>query len=180
MDTQTTNFKYCVDDQFQLLKKSLQTNYQNKCSYISPLPWRKGLTLSLDETFIERQGHLMIKEKSSWQLHDQWIDVDAVTLMALAFHYCQHSSQSIIAVEGKMGSGKTTLCKRILKDWAGESFDIMEGVCLLYMNVNEGKEMTCINEKICVNYLTYLLIWITRWSGKYSRKSRKRYWFLLI
>lgn len=142
--------KNCYDDQFVILKKNLQSTYQNKYSTITPLPWKKGFSLSLDDVFIERHGHLMIKEKLSWKLHDQWIDVDAVTLMALAFHYCQSSSQSIIAVEGKMGSGKSTLCKRILRDWAGESFDIMEGICLLYLNVNEGKDLSCINEQnIC-------------------------------
>ena len=132
-----------MDVQFQMLTKSLQKLYASKFSNISPLPWRKGFSLPMEQIFIERQGHLMIKEKGVWKAHDQWIDVDVVTLIALSFHYCQHSTQSIITVEGKMGSGKTTLCRRILKDWARESLDIMEGICILYMN--DTKDMTCFN-----------------------------------
>ena len=135
-----------VDLPYQTLRKNLQEKYRTAFSSIAPLPWKKGYKLSLDQMFVERQGHLIMKEQDTWRTHDQLIDVDAVSLIALSFHYCQ-DTQPIITVEGRMGSGKTTLCKRILMDWASEDIDIMDGICILYININDVKDLKCCSEQ---------------------------------
>ena len=135
-----------MDGQFHTLRKNLQEHYRTSFNTITPLPWKKNFKPSLDQLFVERHGHLIMKETEDWKTHDQLIDVDAVSLIALSFHYCQ-DAQPIITVEGRMGSGKTTLCKRILKDWASEDIDMMDGICILYLNVNKVMETKCCSEK---------------------------------
>ena len=134
-NTKTSN------DRFQTFCKTLKSIYQRHNHYIPILCKEK---IDLDYIYLKQDGSVKLKRKNNWcdDIIMKDIQPHSVVDLLLAVETLE---KPVIAIEGKVGTGKTTLCKMILKEWACNKLTAINNNCLLYLNIND-KQRTGISD----------------------------------
>ena len=93
------------------LEKEIMNTYEQRHSWIHPLPWLEHFQLALREVFTRLK--IVIREKGKKVLSDKTIGMFEVFK---PHKHCKHPRR--VLIEADPGMGKTTYCEKMCLDWS--------------------------------------------------------------